>query len=76
MQKTSDAKLKAQREYEKRSGYEANKKYAKEKTRMYALRVAINVDPDIIEKLDSVPSRSAYLKHLIREDIAKEKGLH
>lgn len=37
---------------------------------MYAIKVAKNVDPDIIAKLESVPNKSGYIKQLIRNDIA------
>lgn len=31
-------------------------------------------DDDILEKLDSVPSKAGYIKSLIRADISKEKS--
>ena len=51
MNKTPETKLKAQREYAKRSGYAANARSNKKNTKMYALRVSYNVDPDIIAEL-------------------------
>ncbi|MBR1374284.1 hypothetical protein IJ556_07545 [bacterium] len=58
-----------QREYAKRTGYEANAKYNKTKTKLYAFRVTIANDGDIVEWLDSKESVSKYLKDLIRKDI-------
>lgn len=46
----------------------AKEKYNKEKTKTYLLRLNINTDKDIIEILDSVGSKSGYIKELIRLD--------
>ena len=73
MNKTPDAKLKAQREYAKRSGYAASIRSNKKNTKMYALRVSYNVDPDIIAELEKQENVSAYLKRLIREEIKKNQ---
>lgn len=69
------AKTKAeiQRDYEKRTGYAAQAKYNKEKTKRYVVKVMLNTEQDIIQKLDSVPNKAGYIKGLIREDIAKGK---
>lgn len=48
-------------------------RYNKEKTRMYTFRVIENTEMDIIEKLDSTPNKSRYIKNLIRKDIAETK---
>lgn len=50
----------------------AQKKYQEEKT----VRVNVNLYPaeqDLIDKLESVPSKQRYIKDLIREDIKREK---
>lgn len=38
---------------------------------MYAIKVVKTTEADIIEKLDSVPNKSGYIKSLIRKDINK-----
>ena len=60
-----------QREYEKRTGYAAQAKYLKERGKSVAMRLIMPQDNDIIEKLDSVPSKASYIKTLIRKDIAE-----
>jgi hypothetical protein len=65
-------KKEAQRDYLKRTGYEANNKYNKNNTIMYAIRVVMSTERDIIGKLESVANKSGYIKKLIRDDIAKE----
>lgn len=48
----------------------AKDKYdAKTKKGIY-LKLNINTDADILEKLESVPNVQGYIKHLIRADIA------
>lgn len=42
-----------------------NKKY----TKNYCIKLNINNDEDIIDKLDSVSNKVAYIKNLIRQDI-------
>ena len=51
---------------------QAQKKYYEEKV----VRVNVNLyqsDQDLIDKLQSVPSKQGYIKELIRADIKKEK---
>ena len=69
------AKTKAeiQRDYEKRSGYAAQKKYAQSTTKRIAFDVNLNTDQDIIQRLSEVPNKQGYLKELIRADIALKK---
>ena len=62
-----------QREYEKKTGYAAQIKYSKEKTRRYTISAMTNTEQDIIQKLDSVENKNGYIKALIRADIAKSK---
>ena len=47
----------------------AANKYNKEKTVCVQLRLNKNTDADVIEKLNSVPSKMGYIKELIRADI-------
>lgn len=67
-------KQETQREYEKRTGYAAQNKYLKERGKSVAMRLIHPQDDDILEKLDSVPSKAGYIKRLIREDIEREKN--
>ncbi len=73
MNKTPESKLKAQREYAKRSGYAANARSNKKNTKVYTLRISYNIDPDIIEELEKQENKAAYLKRLIREEIKKNQ---
>ena len=44
-------------------------KYQKDRKRQFTLNLAIATNKDIIDKLDSVPNKSAYICELIRKDI-------
>ena len=46
-------------------------RFNKEKTKCVLLRLNLRTDKDILEKLDSVPSKMGYIKELIRADITK-----
>lgn len=59
----------AQREYAKRSGYASNKKYGEKNLKTITLRLNLNTDQDILQKLDEVPNKQGYIKNLIRMDI-------
>lgn len=52
---------------------EATKKWKKENTVHFGFRLQRRTDADILEKLESVPSKQGYIKRLIREDIAREQ---
>jgi len=43
----------------------------KTKTRQFAVRFSVGKDDEIIEKLDSVPSKTHYIRGLIRSDMGK-----
>lgn len=62
-----------QREYAKRTGYEADMKYKKNNTKQIALRLNYNTDADILAKLESVENTQGYIKDLIRADIEKNR---
>ena len=47
------------------------RKYNQEKTKSVNLRLMVNTEQDIIQKLDSVPNKCGYIKALIRADIAQ-----
>lgn len=63
-----------QREYAKRTGYEADMKYKKNNTKQIALRLNYNTDADILAKLESVENTQGYIKDLIRADIEKKQN--
>ena len=63
-----------QKEYAKRTGYAANAKYNKERGTSVAFRLFSPQDSDILEKLQSVPSKAGYIKELIRKDIKNSKN--
>lgn len=50
-----------------RAGY----KYDKANTRQVHLKLNIRTDEDVLDKLDSVPSKQGYIKELIRADLKK-----
>lgn len=50
----------------------AQKKYDAENTRQVHLKLNRRTDVDVLEKLDSVPSKQGYIKELIRADLAKK----
>lgn len=62
-----------QKEYAKRSGYAANNKYNKEKTKSYAIRMMKSSDSDIIDWLEEQFNKAGYIKGLIREDMIRAK---
>lgn len=60
-----------QREYEKRTGYAAQRKYKKENIKQVALQLNTKTDQDILQRLEEVPSKQGYIKDLIRKDISQ-----
>ncbi len=48
-----------------------NKKYVKQ----FKFGCVTRTEQDIIQKLESVPNKSGYIKQLIRADIAAEKKI-
>lgn len=57
--KSSDARIRA------------NTKYNKNNTKQYPIRLNLNTDADIIDKLSSVDNIAGYIKELIRADMKK-----
>ena len=49
-------------------------KYDKTHVKHFHLKLNLEIDADIIEKLSSVDSMQGYIKQLIREDIDREKA--
>ena len=52
---------------------EAVKKWRQENTVVFTMRLQRRTDADILEKLESVPSRQGYIKDAIRAAIAREQ---
>lgn len=48
----------------------AQRKYDSANCRFYHLKLNLHTDADVIEKLDSVPSKQDYLRQLVRKDLA------
>lgn len=48
--------------------------YQKTKTRRINFQLSLEHDSDILEYLDSVPNKNAYLKELVRADIKRKNG--
>lgn len=48
-------------------------KYDKENTKLFALKLNKKYESDVIEILESMESKKAYIVKLIREDMAKKK---
>ena len=46
-------------------------RYHKAHTKMLTIRLVETTEQDIIQRLDSVPSKAGYIKSLIRADIAR-----
>lgn len=51
----------------------ASTKYNKEKCKFCSVKLHTDIDTDIITKLESVDSKQAYIKALIRKDIENGK---
>ena len=57
-------------EQERRERQKASRrKYDSTKTKQYVMRLRIGADADVIEKLDSVPSKTEFIRELVRRDI-------
>lgn len=52
-----------------KSHIKAQKRYDAENTRQISLKLNLRTDKDVLEKLDSVPSKQGYIKALIRADL-------
>ena len=52
----------------------ANMKYEKNNIRRVLIKLNINTDADILEKLGSVMNKQGYIKQLIRKDIAEDQN--
>ena len=72
-EKMAKSKNEIQKEYAKRSGYAAQKKYRATNTKKYSLECAISTEADIIEQLEAQPNKSGYITSLIRKEIENKK---
>lgn len=63
------ARLQYNREYDKRTGRAAHKKYDQKYIKTVVAALHSVHDADIIERLQKVENKSAYLKSLIRADM-------
>lgn len=52
---------------------DAKTRWDKENAKHYGIKVMLNTEADIAQKLDNVDNRSGYIKNLIREDIKPER---
>lgn len=52
----------------------AKKAWMKANTTGVFLKLMQNTDKDILQKLETVPSKQGYIKRLIREDMARENS--
>lgn len=50
----------------------AQKKYNKEKTKSFILKLNRQADADVIERLEQAENKQGYIKNLIRKDIKKD----
>ena len=51
----------------------ANEKYDKANTKQFRMKLNINTDADILDRLASVQNKQGYIKQLILEDIQKSQ---
>ena len=54
----------------------ANAKYDAAHTKQVSMKLNLETDADIIERLESVPAMQTYIKELIRADIGRKKVGH
>lgn len=54
-----------------KSEIKAATKYNAANTKLLQIRLNLKTDADIIERLETVPSKMGYVKYLIRADIKK-----
>lgn len=47
----------------------SRRKYDSTKTKQYVMRLRLGADADVIGRLDSVPSKTEYIRSLVRQDI-------
>lgn len=50
----------------------AIRKYDDANTKKVSLKLNLNTDKDVLQRLDSVPNKQGYIKELIRADMSKK----
>ena len=68
------SKAEIQADYEKRTGYEAQKRYHKTGTTNLSIRLINTTDADVITWLNEQPNKAGYIKSLISADMEAQKG--
>lgn len=66
---TAKTKNEIQRDYEKRTGYAAQAKYAKANITRINLALNNKTDADILDKLREVPNKQGFIKESIRKNM-------
>lgn len=61
------------KEYSKRTGYAAQAKYQKERSKQVIFRLFSPQDDELSDWLDQQPNKSGYIKDLIRADMEFKK---
>lgn len=49
------------------------RRYDRDKTKLYGVKVVITTEKDIYDKLEATPNKSGYIKSLIKQDLEKER---
>ena len=61
-----------QKEYDKKTNYASQQRYAKQNVRQFTFRFMMNTERDMIEHLEKQPNKSGYIKALIKKDMENE----
>ena len=70
---TGDSGRKAQKEYEKRTGYRAQKDYQHDNVTKVTVGINRRYDAELLARLEEQPSKSGYVKGLIKNDIERSR---
>lgn len=71
--KSSQRKLEYNREYGKKTGYAAQNRYLKERSKQIVFRLFSPQEDELISWLEQQPNKSGYIKSLIRADLEKHR---
>lgn len=72
-EKAKQNKREYNKEYNKKTGYAAQNKYLRERSKQIIFRLFSPQEDDIADWLDKQPNKSGYIKDLIREDMKRKK---
>ena len=64
----------AQKAYAKRTGNAAQRKYSQKHTKVFSVKLSDTVDGDLIDYLNGIPNKAAYIRDLIRADMVAANG--